>query len=128
MIIAGMMRWWYLDGWRDQAAKARLAFLKVADYFSIGLLIRTLFAPFRQISANEAGRTLDEKMQVAVDKGISRLIGFIVRSLTIIAGLIVLAGLAIVSGVRLIIWPLLPVMPVVGLVLMGTVGAPWTLI
>jgi hypothetical protein len=123
-----MMRWWYLDEWKDQAAKARLAFLKVADYFSIGLLIRTLFAPFRQISANEAGRTLDEKMQVAVDKGISRLIGFVVRSLTIIAGLIVLAGLAIISGVRLIIWPLLPVMPAVGLVLTGTVGAPWTLI
>lgn len=128
MIIVGMMRWWYSDGWKDQAAKARLAFLRVADYFSIGLLFRTLFAPFRQISANEAGRTLDEKMQVALDKGISRLVGFVVRSLTIIAGLIVLTGLTLVSGVRLIVWPLLPVMPAIGLVLAGTIGAPWTLI
>lgn len=128
MIIAGMLQWWYSDGWKDQADKARLAFLKVADYFSIGLLIRTLFAPFRQISANEGGRTLDEKMQAATDKLISRLIGLIVRSFTIVAGLIVLAGLAVISGVRLVAWPLLPVMPVVGLILTGAVGAPWTLI
>lgn len=128
MIIAGMMRWWYSDGWKDQANRAKLAFLKVADYFSIGLLIRTLFAPFRQISADEQGRTLDEKAQVAVDKLISRVIGFFVRSVTIVAGLAALTGLAAISGVRLAGWALLPVMPVVGLILTASVGAPWTLI
>ena len=128
MVIASLIRWWYFDGWAQQLQKIRWAFVRMADRFSIGLLVETLFAPFRQISADEQARTDGGMANVIVDKLISRLIGFFMRTVMIIVGTITLIGLAVISLARLVIWPLMPIMPLVGLLLMACVGAPWKLI
>jgi hypothetical protein len=97
----------------------------VSDTFSIPLLIRTLFAPFRQISASEQGRSIDEKFKVALDKLFSRCVGAVVRTFTIIARLLTLLFLLIISLLRLVLWPVMPLLPVAGVVLMLMVGTPW---
>lgn len=124
----GLIKWWYGAGWLGQLDRAKLAFIKTADKFSIDLLIKTLFAPFRQISAGESGRDIGSKFAVFVDKLMSRTIGCVMRLTMIIVGTISMLLLAAVSLLRLAIWPLLPAMPVFGLILMSTVGAPWTII
>lgn len=63
-----------------------------------------------------------------LDKLISRTIGFIARTFTILAGIIALTLKAVLGLLQIALWPLMPVMPVVGLILMSTVGAPWKLI
>ena len=126
MLISSLVSWWYFGGWLGQVDRVRSVLLRVADKFSIGLLIRTLFAPFRQIAADEQARG-DSFFAVLTDKLVSRLIGFIMRTAMIIAGCISLVVLAVVSLVRLLVWPLLPVMPLVGLILMLAVGVPWTI-
>lgn len=128
MLIVGLIRWWYIDGWLGQLQKIRDAFARVADRFSIGLLIKTLFAPFRQISSDEQGRDPGSKMAVLLDKLISRVIGGFMRTVMIIVGSVTLCLLAVLSLLRLVVWPLVPVAPVVGLVLMSAVGAPWKII
>lgn len=128
MLITSLLSWWYTDGWLDEINRIKWSFIEMADKFSIGLLIKTLFAPFRQIAADEqAGRGMS-RGAVFVDKLISRMVGFVVRSITIVVGLVMLAGLAIISVIRLAAWPILPVAPIIGIVLSVAIGAPWKII
>lgn len=127
MVITSLLSWWYVEGWREQLTRIKWAFIRIADHFSIGLLIKTLFAPFRQISADEQARG-NNLATVITDKLVSRLIGCFMRTIMIIVGTVTLILLAIVSAIRLLMWPLLPVLPIVGVVLMITVGAPWKVI
>ena len=128
MVIASLIRWWYSEGWAQQLTKVRWAFIRMSDRFSIGLLIRTLFAPFRQISADEDARTDGGLANVLIDKLVSRLIGCVMRAIMIIVGTVTLILLAVASLIRLVAWPLMPIAPVVGMVVMISVGAPWKLI
>lgn len=125
MLIAAFFAWWYGRGWRDQVGRVKTSLVKVNDTFSIPLLLKTLFMPFRQISADVGGRSLEEKFRAALDKLFSRLIGAFMRFFVIIAGVVVIFLLLILSVIRLLLWPLMPFLPVVGVVLMTTVGTPW---
>lgn len=127
MVITSLLSWWYVEGWREQLTRIKWAFIRMADRFSIGLLIKTLFAPFRQISADEQARG-NNLATVITDKLVSRLIGCFMRTIMIIVGTITLILLAIVSAIRMLMWPLLPVLPIVGVILMVVVGAPWKVI
>ena len=94
----------------------------LADFFSIGLLLKTLFQPFRQISANEDGKKggLEGAMVVFTDKLVARVIGFIVRVAIIIAGIIAMT-LQLVMGLALaILWPCIPLLPVAGIIVSMT--------
>lgn len=128
MVITSLLGWWYSDGWLSELTRIRWSFLKVADKFSIGLLVKTLLAPFRQISADEQARTDGGLINVLIDKLISRLVGLFMRLVMIILGLVTLLLLAVVSLIRIIVWPILPLLPVIGVALMLMVGAPWQII
>lgn len=128
MVITSLLEWWYSDGWLSELTRIRWPFLKVADKFSIGLLVKTLLAPFRQISADEQARTAGGLINVLIDKLISRLVGLFMRLVMIILGIVTLLLLAVVSLIRMIVWPILPLLPVIGVALMLMVGAPWQII
>ncbi|MET0979649.1 MAG: hypothetical protein ABWX90_00140, partial [Candidatus Saccharimonadales bacterium] len=53
MFVIGTLSWWYGAGWRQRLAMLRERLANTIDYFSIDLLARTLFSPFRQISAGK---------------------------------------------------------------------------
>lgn len=128
MVITSLLEWWYSDGWLSELTRIRWSFLKVADKFSIGLLVKTLLAPFRQISVDEQARTAGGLINVLIDKLISRLVGLFMRLVMIILGIVTLLLLAVVSLIRMIVWPILPLLPVIGVALMLMVGAPWQII
>ena len=90
-----------------------------ADFFSIGLLLKTLFQPFRQISANEKGDTggLEGALVAFFDRLLSRVIGFIVRVFVIVGGIVSLAFMVVVGLAISIVWPLIPLAPVAGIIL-----------
>lgn len=117
MFLVGILSWWYTKGLikRLQIVEGRIK--SSSDLFSIGLLVRTLFNPFRQISADEGGNSLAEKIQALFDRSLSRIIGFVVRTFTIIAGLIVMSVQIIFGVLVLIFWLIIPILPVIGLVL-----------
>ncbi|MCQ2571102.1 MAG: hypothetical protein MJ154_02550 [Candidatus Saccharibacteria bacterium] len=97
----------------------------MADFFSIGLLLKTLFQPFRQISADETGEKggLEGALIAFFDRTLSRVIGFIVRTFIIVAGIITLS-LQLVFGLLLaVLWPCVPALPVIGIIVssMGVV-------
>lgn len=123
MILVGLLSWWYGRGWLDQYGLVKQRLLRVSDYFSLALLIKTLFAPFRQISAGQVRGSLGDKFRAFVDKLFSRLIGAAVRSIVFCLGAFVIAAQALLGGLLLLVWPLVPLLPLIG-VIMALIG--WT--
>jgi len=117
MFLVGIISWWYGRGLQGQISRIRDRLTATAGYFSIGQLLSTLFAPFRQISAGSVNGPVGAQLRAFFDKTISRVIGAIVRSFTILAGLIVMAVQVLLEAIVLVIWVVLPLFPVAGLIL-----------
>ncbi len=119
MAIAEMFLWWYSKGWRVFLAKLKAVFLDIADFFSMKSLVRTLFKPYRQISAESASSSasIDIRFHMFLDRLISRIIGFFSRLILLLVGVILIIFNSIVSVILIILWPLIPLAPIAGIVL-----------
>ena len=114
MIVLSLFSWWYGHGWSGQARRIGLRINGIMDFFSISILSRTLFDPFRQIDAQpHAG----PRPQAFFDQLFSRAMGFVVRSFTILFGLATATGVAIIGLFQLMLWPLMPLTPLFGIIL-----------
>jgi hypothetical protein len=99
----------------------------IMDYFSIDLLARTLFSPFRQISAGKVRGPLAVQMQAFFDRLISRVIGGMVRSFMIIMGTVVIVLYGVIGSIVLLLWAFVPLFPFVGIALYVAGWMPWNL-
>lgn len=102
-----------------------MMFIKVNDQFSIPLLFKTLFQPFRQISVGKVDGALEDKMRAWLDRLVSRVIGAFIRIMVIIVGLVAMIGVALFSVLRVAVWLMTPIAPFLGIVLAVYVGTPW---
>ena len=96
-----------------------------ADFFSISLLLRTLFAPFKQIDAGGGGNSLGDRMRAFGDRLISRLVGAVMRIGILIFGLILLILESVIGLALVIIWSFLPLVPIAGIYLTCTGFSIW---
>ncbi len=117
MVLVGLLSWWYSDGIikRMQIISARFIFL--ADFFSTGRLLSTLFAPYKQISSEQTTETFNEQFRAFFDGIISRAVGATLRSSMIIIGLIVLLCQVIFGAISIVFWLIMPILPIVGIYL-----------
>lgn len=127
MFIVGILSWWYGPGWRQRAARLGERLKASMDYFSIDLLIRTFFSPFRQISAGKVRGPLGVQMRALLDRIISRLIGAMIRFVMIIVGSVAIGFHGIIGVVFLMLWAVMPIMPIIGIVLFISGWIPWSL-
>lgn len=82
-------------------------------------LVRTWFAPFKQTYTGGVRGSLGVHIRAAVDSLISRVIGFLVRSILLLAGL-VCSILVFASGLLFIVaWAFIPLLPVISVLLIG---------
>lgn len=113
MLVVSFFQWWYGRGFSEYLASFVDGLRDAADFFSIRLLVRNLFAPFRQISAEkQINLPLNARIHAWFDLLISRLVGATVRFMILIAGTVVMilrAGIGLVLG---ILWPLMPLLVV----------------
>ena len=119
MFIVKSYSWWYVQGWSVFIGKVKNLFSTITDFFSMNSLIRTLFKPFRQISADSAraGSSVDLKFHLFLDRLVSRIIGFISRLFLLLTGCVVLIISGIFSLVLIILWPFIPLAPLIGIIL-----------
>ena len=117
MLITAFFRWWYHDGWISQVQKFINFLHTVGQLFSVKLLLRTLFSPWRRV-ISAPGRGLESHIQAAVDNLIGRLVGFFVRIMVLFAAGITGIFAAVLGSVYLLSWPLLPFVPLI-CVIMG---------
>jgi hypothetical protein len=123
MFLVGILTWWYGDGWRQRLHMIQSRIMQSSDYFSIGLLLSTLFAPFRQISAEKVDGALAVQLRAMFDLLISRLVGGVVRIFMLLFGVIFIAVQIINGAIVLVAWLIIPLFPVIGLI-MTVIG--WT--
>ncbi len=91
----------------------------VANFYSVGTLLKTMFSPWRQIvSTTRADQGVDAKFQAFLDNIISRFVGFFVRLFVLIAAVVFVTLTILANLVLLIIWPVAPVLPLI-LVIVG---------
>ena len=118
MLMVGFLQWWYTRGWSGFVHGLVNKLRNMADFFSLGLLLKTLFSPFRQISAYASDNAnIQQRIQEFFDKLLSRVIGAIVRIIVIISGIVTLTVMVIFGVILFIIWPLMPLMPIAGVVM-----------
>ncbi len=116
MIIVWALSWWYGAGWKARVLLLRERMARTIDYFSIDILLRTLFAPFRQISAGKVSGPLAVRWRVFVDRLISRCIGAFMRSLLIVIGSVWLFLQFMAGVITILVWACIPFLPILGFI------------
>lgn len=116
MFLVGILSWWYGKGWLSRVQIVSDHLKTSADFFSVGLLIKTLFSPYKQISAGKIDGFIGDRIRAFFDRLLSRVIGSIVRSFVIIFGLIVMLLQSMYGLIVLIFWLLIPFLPAIGLI------------
>jgi hypothetical protein len=118
MMLQALFSWWYGPGWVGLSRRVGQRIDGALAFFSVGLLARTLFDPFRQIDAGKVRGPVGLQLRAWVDRSFSRIVGFFVRSTMILFGLVVAAMLGVAGILQLVLWPVMPFLPIVGLLLM----------
>ena len=108
MFMLDLMQWWYGAGWAGVLTANKNRLSKLADMFSVSILLRTLFSPWKRI-ISYPGAGLEARMRALGDNIVSRCIGFTVRSFVLLSAAIMLVCLLILELVEIIIWPLIPI-------------------
>jgi hypothetical protein len=128
MAIVGILMWWYSAGFRQAIRSVQARLMSMLDYFSIDLLLRTLFSPFRQISAGSVDGPLPLQLRAFVDRLVSRLVGAVVRSIVMVVGIMAILLTVAFGLFYLVFWLSAPLLPLVGLIMMMTGWVPWTIL
>lgn len=107
MLALAFLSWWYGTGWKLVSKKTLNIQKSILQIFSVSLLLKTLFQPWRRI-VTHPGTSATDHFHAAIDNLVSRFIGSMVRIFVIIGALISSGLMAIVGLFQLILWPLLP--------------------
>lgn len=118
MIVFDMLAWWYTTAWFELLRKTRQRVTSVIEAFSVGLLARTLFAPFRQIDAGNVRGPIGVQLRAWFDRTFSRFLGAIVRTIVIVSGCIMALFISITGIIWAVLWLVMPVTPILGLIVM----------
>lgn len=113
MLALALFTWWYTTAWVSLGHRIERRLNKTLDFFSVGLLLRTLFDPYRQIAAVKGQGSLDVQMHALADRTFSRVFGAFIRMMFVLIGLSAAAILFILSGLQMIIWPCVPLLPII---------------
>jgi hypothetical protein len=127
MFIVGIFSWWYGAGWKQRLLMLRERLGSTADYFSIDLLLKTLFSPYRQISAGQVRGSINVQMHAFFDRLLSRIIGAIIRTFMIIIGTVTMLFQVVFGGIMLMVWAIVPLLPIIGVILFIVGWMPWKL-
>ncbi|MFV0485166.1 MAG: hypothetical protein ACK5MU_02995 [Candidatus Saccharimonadales bacterium] len=113
-----LVSWWYGAGFMARLRGLGQRLGRTADTFSIGLMLKTLFNPFRQIDAGAEGSGPSGMMQAFLSRLISRFVGFVMRFFLIIFGTIVLILQSALSLCVAVLHLVIPLLPIGGIIMM----------
>ena len=80
-------------------------------------LIATLFSPFRRDFIDTKRAPVGLKIQAFFGNIISRIMGLLIRLALIFSGLIVMAVTAVLGFFLIVLWPFVPISPILTIIL-----------
>lgn len=109
MLVLCFVQWWYGRGFKEYLNKFTDHLKDTVDFFSMHLLIRNFFEPYRQIGTGRRDNLpLEDRFHAWVDLALSRFIGATSRFVILVVGTILLIIRTVIGGVLMILWPLAP--------------------
>lgn len=105
-----LFTWHYSFGTNFYLHRYKSAVLGVIHYFSLPLLLPTLFAPWKRLmmSDNKHGFDFVEWLNVVSFNMVSRVVGAVVRLVLFFAGSLILIFILIFGSLGLILWTVMP--------------------
>lgn len=117
-MLIDFINWWFYKGLSKFVGRLKKNLEKINDFFSIDLLVVTLFQPFRLIDTDsQYGRDLGSQMRAKFDYLLACLIGFVIRFIFLIIGITVIFTTLIINLIQIIAWVVLPFSPIIGAIL-----------
>lgn len=110
MFAVLLLSWWYVSGWSWLAEKSAARYKLIGEALSVGILIKTFFAPWKQI---QSITTLQNFIQSTVDNIVSRVVGMVVRGLMLLAALLLYLLLSVFTIASFIVWPVIPLLIII---------------
>lgn len=106
----GFWSWHYSFGIKFYLHQYKSNLQSVVQYFSLPLLVKSLFAPWKKLIINEKtkGFNITEYFNVISFNLVSRIVGFIARLFLLITGSFILIFFAISGALGLILWYVFP--------------------
>jgi len=117
MLALEFFTWWYGQGWLRRWQGLGSQIKKTTQTFSLPILLRTLFEPWRRI-ISYPGAGLSNHFRALIDNLFSRVVGLCVRILVMITAVLILLFIVTIGVALALIWPFIPLI-VVGLVIKG---------
>ncbi len=110
-MLKTFLLWYFVEKTAEFFNTGKNFFLFSLKYFSITLLLKTLFSYWRNYQWSY-GRGFDAKIYIEAffSNLVSRIIGVIIRSLLIIIGIILQVLIIITTTMIILLWLLLPIM------------------
>jgi hypothetical protein len=107
MMALEFFRWWYGHGWALALTRIQRKLRGIEQAFSVGILLRTLFEPWRR-TITYPGASLNDHIQAIIDNLVSRFIGFMVRISVLLAATFTALVFGLLALVGCIVWPVVP--------------------
>ncbi len=105
MLLTKYLKFHFITGPTEIVRLIKNLVIFLYHYFSIGLLSRTLFAPWKQIYKPRSKYfSFSEWLDRASYNLISRIIGSIIRSMVIFIGILEIILVVLIGGIVLIVW------------------------
>lgn len=110
-IVAQWISWHFLEMPKNILLSSKIFIGFCLDYFSIEVLSKTLFEPWKKdVKSYEKKLEVEEYINVWFDNFISRTIGTILRTVLIVWGLLSIAISLIVILIIFVSWFLIPIL------------------
>jgi hypothetical protein len=107
MLAVEFLTWWYGAGWRQLISRILKRIEWIIEIFSIPILLRTLFEPWRRI-ISYGDDSFIAGLRAMLDNTISRFVGLGVRLIVLFTAFIGMM-LTLLGGIILVVvWPLMP--------------------
>lgn len=112
MLIISFFCWWYLEGWKYLLDKFKAIISSLTYVFSIPIIIKTLFSPWKRITHSYSGKIAID-IRILFDNLFSRWIGMNIRIIFLITYALLSILLFAFLILSLLLWPILPLMPII---------------
>jgi hypothetical protein len=111
-VVANIFFWWYSEGLITVAGLGSYLTAVISNFFSLSGLTKTLFAPWRDDRLAADNVSLSDRVKIWEMNLVSRLIGFLVRSLVLVFALLIMGVLWLIVLLGITLWIALPWLPI----------------
>lgn len=110
LVLPYYFKWHYGRAWKDLTNNSVALLSFIGLFFSFSSLLKTLFSPWKRLGESyEKGLNPESILSTFVVNSITRLVGFVIRSIVLILGVFVLAFSFLCAALVYVVWAILPI-------------------